>query len=167
VAFAARDAAGSITNLSLRFVPRHPGEEPPEERKTVTLRGRTVRDCAFVRPGFFEIGDDPGAIADAVLFCEGGPDSLAWDLLLAESKPVTWVLGVIGAGIAGSVVRSFASHLKGRHVRLALDDDAAGEGAIPEAASAAWAAGARRVSRVTLEGAKDAAELVEKEAAHV
>ncbi len=164
VAFAARRPDGLVANISLRFVGDGP---PPDERKTVSLLGGSTKSVAIMRP---EAAQLAGAFeGDAVLITEGGPDALAWThaldaAALEGEEPPTWVLGCIGAGIAEAVVSTFAPLLAGRWVRLALDADKAGEEAASRAAEAAWRAGASRVTRITLDGAKDAAEVAEQEA---
>lgn len=164
VAFGARRPDGKVGNISLRYVGDGP---PPDEKKTVSLAGGTTKSVAIMRP---EAAQLAGAFeGDAVLLCEGGPDFLAWthslDVAALEGEePPTWILGCIGAGIAESVVSTFAPLLAGRWVRLALDADKAGEDGAARAAAAAWRAGASRVTRITLDGAKDAAEVAEQEA---
>ncbi|HPS03258.1 MAG TPA: hypothetical protein PLA90_17095 [Candidatus Sumerlaeota bacterium] len=100
---------------------------------------------------------------DRAIFGEASREIVIEEFLEGEEPP-TWVLGCIGAGIAGSVVATFAPLLRGRWVRLALDADKAGEDGAARAAAAAWRAGASRVTRITLDGAKDAAEVAEQEA---
>lgn len=164
VAFAARRPDGLVANISLRFVGDGP---PPDERKTVSLLGGSTKSVAIMRPAAAELARD--FAGDTVLLCEGGPDFLAWThgldaASLEGEEPPTWVLGCLGAGIAEAVVSTFAPLLAGRWVRLALDADKAGEEAASRAAEAAWRAGACRVTRITLDGAKDAAEVAEQEA---
>lgn len=164
IAFGARRPDGMVANISLRFVGDGP---PPDEKKTVTLTGGSTKSVAIMRPEAAQLAGD--FVGDTVLFCEGGPDFLAWThaldaAALEGEEPPTWVLGCIGAGIAESVVRAFAPLLAGRWVRLALDADKAGEDGAERAGAAAWRAGASRVTRITLDGAKDAAEVAEQEA---
>ncbi len=164
VAFAARRPDGKVANISLRYVGDGP---PPDEKKTVCLSGGSTKAVAIMRPEAAELVTD--FAGDALLLCEGGPDFLAWTHSLdvaameAEETP-TWVLGCIGAGIAGAVVSTFAPLVRGRWVRLALDADKGGQDGAERAAVAAWRAGASRVTRITLDGAKDAAEVAEQEA---
>lgn len=164
VAFAARRPDGKAGNISLRYVGDGP---PPDEKKTVSLTGGTTKSVAIMRPEAAQLAGD--FAGDTVLFCEGGPDFLAWTHALDRAalegeEPPTWVLGCIGAGIAESVVHSFAPLVAGRWVRLALDGDRAGEDGAARAAEAAWRAGASRVTRISIPGAKDAAEVAEQEA---
>lgn len=164
LAFAARRPDGKVGNISLRFVGDGP---PPDEKKTVTLTGGTTKSVAIMRAEAAQLATEfPG---DALLLCEGGPDFLAWthslDVAAMEGEGVpTWVLGCLGAGIAESVVHTFAQLVRGRWVRLALDADKAGQDGAERAAVAAWKAGASRVTRITIDGAKDAAEVAEQEA---
>ncbi|MBP7678691.1 MAG: hypothetical protein KBB14_20475 [Thermoanaerobaculia bacterium] len=164
VAFAARRPDGKVGNISLRFVGDGP---PPDEKKTVSLTGGTTKGVAIMRPEAAQLAGD--FAGDALLFCEGGPDFLAWthslDVAALDGEEVpTWALGCIGAGIAEAVVLTFAPLVRGRWVRLALDGDKAGEEGAARAADAAWRAGASRVTRIRLDGAKDAAEVAEQEA---
>ena len=164
VAFSARRPDGTVANISLRYVGDGP---PPDEKKVVSLTGGSTKSVAIMRPEAAQLAGD--LEGDTVLLCEGGPDFLAWTHALDTAslegeEPPTWVLGCLGAGIAEAVVRTFAPLLSGRWVRVALDADRAGEEASIRAGAAAWAAGASRVSRVTLGEAKDAAEVAEREA---
>lgn len=164
VAFGARRPDGTVANISLRYVGEGP---PPDGKKTVCLAGGSTKSVAIMRPEAAELVTD--FAGDALLLCEGGPDFLAWTHSLdvaameAEETP-TWVLGCIGAGIAEAVVSAFAPLIRGRWVRIALDSDKAGEDGASRASVAAWREGASRVTRISIPGAKDAAEVAEQEA---
>jgi hypothetical protein len=164
LAFGARRLDGKVGNISLRFVGYGP---PPDEKKTVSLMGGSTKSLAIMRPEAAQLVND--FAGDALLLCEGGPDFLAWthslDVAAMEGEePPTWVLGCMGAGIAGAVVSTFAPLVRGRWVRIALDSDPAGEDGASRASAAAWRAGASRVTRIHIPGAKDAAEVAEQEA---
>lgn len=141
VALAMRDAAGSLRDLTLRFV----GSPPEGGQKTLALPGVRTAGLAFSRPR----PDSP-----EVVLVEGATDTLA----ACELWPDADVLGVPGAGNARKTVESFAARIRGQRCVVALDSDTAGNAAADAAVSAAWSAGAAEVVRRVPEIGKDIAE---------
>ncbi len=168
VAFGVRDGVGTVQNISLR----HAIPDKPPKRKALVLMGCTTRGVAICSPDVQLLADaEPEFQHDEVLLVEGGTDVLGASLFFAEAitnesiRPI-WVLGIIGAANAASVVEAFAKIIKWRRLLLGFDADAAGEKAVVAAAEAARRVGTREVGRIVPpDGARDWAEAVARERA--
>lgn len=142
---------GSIDVLQRRRIDANP------ERKYVFPKGK--------RP-LYPFGIEAIAVApDAPLvFCEGAVDVLALRLLNHRDR-----LGIVPLGLPGleNWRADWARFGKGRHVRIGLDADQAGDAKVRQMADDCWRAGATRVTRWRPEGVKDWSDLLLSEANHV
>ncbi len=162
LAFLAHRVDGTLATLSLRS--SRPEGPPAGWKKTLALKGASTSGAAICRPEIrFLTEGDPEFVRDELVVVEGGTDALAatfaFDLggIEGEVAPA-WVLGAIGASSAPATVRAFAPAIKGRTVHVALDLDPAGEEWVPKTISAAWEAGAARVTRIRPPSGKDFAD---------
>jgi len=159
VAFAVRRPTGELASVSLRHC--GPGKAPSKFGKSPAVAGLPVAGAAICRPeiGLLSTGDSEFS-HDELVLVEGGPDALAvtgiFGVAAMERRvPPTWALGLIGKDQAAPVLEAFKEVVRSRVVHIALDTDMAGEAATPAAVAAAWAAGARRVTRMRPPQGKD------------
>ncbi|MHB1045789.1 MAG: toprim domain-containing protein [Thermoanaerobaculia bacterium] len=169
LAFGAHRADGTLGTISLRFI--GPGDPPPPWKKAITLKGASTAGAAICRSDVALLaGTDPEFARDEIVLVEGGPDAIAATILFEEAAadeelPATWALGAIGCTAAPATLSAFAPVVRGRTVHVALDVDPAGEEWAQKAITAAWEAGAARVTRLRPPAGKDLAEFLAGRAA--
>jgi hypothetical protein len=152
VAFPVRRADGAVHSLSLRFAGE--GEPPAPWPKTISLPGCSTAAAAVCQSNIVDLASgDPEFANDELVIVEGGPDCVAATLAFATAylerlAPPAWSLGAIGVASVPGVLTGFESVVRGRVVHIALDQDERGEAGVLGTAEAAWAAGARRVTRM-------------------
>lgn len=134
------------------------------QRRAITPDGKPKYVFPVGRSATEPYGIEQLATADAaadVAFVEGAVDALAYTTLCKRYSKPRIVLGLPGASSWRSAWGSYAI---GRVVHLALDADEVGDRAAERVAGDLHAAGALRVLRQRPRGAKDWAELLQKEA---
>ncbi len=159
VAFAVRGPSGEVQTISFRRVTE-------DEPKKLSLAGCPTTGAAICRPEITLLAaGDPEFARDRVLFLEGGTSWLGAELFFGaaaanEEIPPVWVLGVIGAMSAPSVIEAFRRVIRWRTVFLGFDADDTGEKAAVAAIDAAQRVGAKRALRLKPpDGLKDWADV--------
>ena len=153
IPYRAPGISGIVTTIQRRMI-REP-LDGKREQKFVFPKGRPARFPYLDVTDLEELGDDT-----AIAIVEGAPDTVALRFLLRERGLNAMAMGIpgvkswrTGEELAGYVV----GMAKGRHVRIALDADKAGEEAIAPIASALHGV-ASKVSRFRPKNGKDWAD---------